>query len=209
MSFLKQLPPKPGPALRKYFPILLSDPIAKETSFKVIVQFSLKDTSGGGGYQLFDETYIYPRERLAIDNFIENETIRSGKAMTIADDISIANYFNDKGYPTMIFTLHHGFSWKDRFNIEKTNIPEKDKDLKKEIKNNMKSVTLNEKIKLKDTYWGYGKHPALYYWLKLPRYDRLGLSFEEAFVSYIANEIEQKIIKDPNGQYTLDLRYNY
>ena len=33
MSFLKQLPPKPGPALRKYFPILLSDPIAKETSF--------------------------------------------------------------------------------------------------------------------------------------------------------------------------------
>ena len=181
---------------------------AKETSFKVVIQFSSKDTAGGGGYQLFDDTYIHPRERYAIDNFIENETIISGRAMTIADDKSIADYFNEKGHPTMIFTLHHGFSWKDRFNIAKTNIAEKDKDLKKEIKNQMKSINLNEKIKQKDTYWGYDKHPALYYWLKLPRYDHLGLSFEEAFVSYIANETEQKIINDPNGQYTLDLSYN-
>ena len=32
MSFLKQLPPKPGPALRNSDPILLSKPIALETS---------------------------------------------------------------------------------------------------------------------------------------------------------------------------------
>ena len=32
MSFLKQLPPKPGPEFKKYFPILLSEPIAIDTS---------------------------------------------------------------------------------------------------------------------------------------------------------------------------------
>ena len=32
MSFWKQLPPKPGPALRKYLPILLSKPIEFEIS---------------------------------------------------------------------------------------------------------------------------------------------------------------------------------
>ena len=32
ISFLKQLPPKPGPEFRKYLPILLSEPTAKATS---------------------------------------------------------------------------------------------------------------------------------------------------------------------------------
>ncbi len=180
----------------------------KENSFKIVIQFSRKDNAESGGYQLFNETCIYPRERYAIDNYIKNDTIVSGKAMTVADDKSIANFFNMQGHPTMIFTLHHGFSWKNRFNIQKTNIPEKDRDIKKEIRNEMKSVPLNEKLEQKNIYWGYDKYPVLYYWLQLPRYDHLGLSFEEAFVSYIANEVEQKIINDPNGQYALDLRYD-
>ena len=32
MSFLKQLPPKPGPESRNLEPILVSEPIARETS---------------------------------------------------------------------------------------------------------------------------------------------------------------------------------
>ena len=32
MSFLKQLPPNPGPELRNFEPIRLSEPIARETS---------------------------------------------------------------------------------------------------------------------------------------------------------------------------------
>ena len=32
MSFLKQLPPKPGPDLRNLLPILVSVPIARDTS---------------------------------------------------------------------------------------------------------------------------------------------------------------------------------
>ena len=33
MSFLKQLPPNPGPGFKKYSPILLSFPTANATSF--------------------------------------------------------------------------------------------------------------------------------------------------------------------------------
>jgi hypothetical protein len=175
-----------------------------QNSFKVIVQFSSENKTGGQGYQLFDESYIFPRERYAIDNYIENNTVISGKAMTIADDKSIADFFNRKGYPTMLFTLHHGFNWKDRFNNEKTNIKDKDRDIKKEIKNEMESISLSEKIKQKNIYWGYDEYPVLYHYLKLPRYDQLGLSFEDAFVSYLANETEQKNI-DELGQYGLDL----
>ena len=60
----------------------------------------------------------------------------------------------------------------------------------------MEAISIDDKINQKDIFWGYDKNPVIYYWLKLPRYDILQIPFENAFVSYIANEVEAKMIDD-------------
>lgn len=169
--------------------------------FKIIINCSDKKTVGDG-YNLFKNQIVFPRKRNQIDNFIENGTIVSGKAMTIPDDKSIAKYFNEKGYTTFIMTLHYGFDYKDIYNSRKTTNEDVNKNIKSEIIKEMEAISIDEKIKQKDVFWGYCKSPVIYYWLKLPRYDILKIPFERAFVSYIANEVEAKIIND---QYILPL----
>jgi len=163
--------------------------------FKLIINCSDEKTVGNG-YSLFENQIVYPRKRNQIDNFIENGTIVSGKAMTIPDDKSIAKYFNAEGYSTLIMTLHYGFDYKDQYQSRKTSDKDANKNIKSEIVGEMEAISIDDKINQKDIFWGYDKNPVIYYWLKLPRYDILQIPFENAFVSYIANEVEAKMIDD-------------
>ena len=70
MSFLKQLPSNPGPALRNSLPILLSVPIASETSFILAPVLSHNDDIE------FIELIRWAKKALAV-NFESSELHKS------------------------------------------------------------------------------------------------------------------------------------
>ena len=70
MSFLKQLPPNPGPLFKKYLPILLSIPTAKATSLMWAPVASHKAEI------VFIELILWAKNALAI-NFDNSELHKS------------------------------------------------------------------------------------------------------------------------------------